>query len=321
MLALNGVDLTVIEGHVTGVVGETGSGKSLTSLAVLGMLPASFRITGGRVLFRGEDINTWSRGRLESYRGGQVSIAFQDPKAALNPVFTVGEQLGRVLVRHVDIPRREIRARVLAALERVRIVDPARVARLYPHQLSGGMAQRVMIALATINPADLVILDEPTTGLDVSVQAEVIALLRQLVDELGLTVLLVSHDLGVIGELCDEIAVMYAGEVLESGPIARVLEHSSNPYTLELLKATASVEHDTGRLYSIPGSIADLGNDRTGCPFRLRCFRADERCAEPVVAVEVAPGHISKCHHSAEFGGVAGARPVEPLEPVEVDDR
>ena len=193
-------------------------------------MPENFRYVSGEVLFRGEDVLAWPEERMEKFRGSGVGVAFQDPKAALNPVFTVGEQLGRVLrTPHRCNQARSERRAALEILERVQIVDPERTIAQYAHELSGGMAQRVMVALAVIHPPDLLILDEPTTGLDVTVQAEIIAMLRDLVDAMGLTVLLITHDLGVVGELCDNVAVMYAGRVMEVGDISQVFEHPVQP--------------------------------------------------------------------------------------------
>jgi len=307
--ALNGVTLEIEEGKVTGLVGETGSGKTMTALSIPRLLPPNFRVTAGRVLFRGEDVLQYSEAELEAFRGKKVSVSFQDPKAALNPVFTVGEQLSRVLRRHTGIGREEGKRRVMETLDRVQIADPGRTARRYAHELSGGMAQRVMIALAIIYRPELLILDEPTTGLDVSVQADIISLLRGLVDEMGLTVLLITHDLGVVGELCDNVAVMYAGWVMEFGDIEQVFERPCNPYARELLRATLSVEGGVGDLYSIRGAVPDLRALPAGCLFRSRCPEASAECLAEPNAYMVEPGHRSKCHFAYRWTDIPG-----PLE-------
>jgi peptide/nickel transport system ATP-binding protein len=300
--ALNGVDLAIEEGKVTGLVGETGSGKTITSLSIPRLLPDSLRITSGEVLFRGEDVLRFSERRLAVLRGKKVSVAFQDPKASLNPVFTVGEQLGRVLRHHNSIPKAEARRRVLETLDKVRIAHPDRTIGQYAHELSGGMAQRVMIAMAVVHQPELLILDEPTTGLDVTVQGKIIAMLRDLVDDLGLTVLLITHDLGVVGELADKVAVMYAGRVMEAGDISQVFERPCNPYTRELLRATESVEGGVGDLYSIPGAPPDLRVLPSGCLFTARCPYGEKRCdREEPTTTSVAPGHTSKCHFADRF--------------------
>lgn len=301
--AINGVSLRIEEGRVTGLVGETGSGKTVTALTIPRLLPPNFKFLSGRVFYRGEDLALLSEDDLnEHFRGAKVSVAFQDPKAALNPVFTVGEQLTRVLRRRSAVSKSEARRGVLEMLERVQIEDPGRTINQYAHQLSGGMAQRVMIALAVIHPPELLILDEPTTGLDVTVQAEIISLVRGLVNELGLTVLLITHDLGVVGELCDKVSVMYGGRVMETGHIQQVFEQSCNPYTRELLRATESVEGRVGDLYSIPGAPPDLRSIPGGCLFASRCPTAVDACVEVEPSViEVAPGQESKCHFAAQF--------------------
>ena len=232
---LDGATVRIEEGKVTGLVGETGSGKTVTALSLLRLWPSNFRHVSGSVTFRGEDVLALKEDELRNYRGRTVSIAFQDPKAALNPVFTVGEQLGRVLRRHAGVSKE-------------------------------------------------------------AAYAEVISLLRDLVDDMGLTVLLITHDLGVVGELCDNVAVMYAGKVMEFGDIADVFEYPANPYTRELLRSTESVEGGVGDLYSIPGTVPDLRFPPGGCTFRERCPRTGEECTEEPDMIEVAPGHHSACH-------------------------
>ena len=304
--ALNGVNLGIEEGKVTGLVGETGSGKTMTSLNIPRLMPENFRYVSGKVLFRGDDVLAWSEERMEKFRGVGVGFAFQDPKAALNPVFTVGEQLGRVLRTHTETTKGEAREAALEILRQVKIADPERTIAQYAHELSGGMAQRVMVALAVIFPPELLILDEPTTGLDVTVQAEIIAMLRDLVDGLGLTVLLITHDLGVVGELCDNVAVMYAGRVMEFGDISQVFERPANPYMRELLRSTESVEGGIGDLYSIPGAPPDLRNLAEGCYFQDRCPAVKEVCKTVPAVIEVEPGHTSMCHFAQGLHATRG---------------
>ena len=296
VFALNGVDLGIEEGKVTGLVGETGSGKTVASLTILRLMPENFRFTGGEVRFRGDNLLTWSEEKMGSFRGKKVSVSFQDPKAALNPVFTVGEQLGRVYRTHTGATKKEARAKALQVLDRVQISDPEHTIGQYAHELSGGMAQRVMIAMSVIYPPELLILDEPTTGLDVTVQEEIIVMLRDLVTELGITVLLITHDLGVVGELCDNVAVMYAGRVMEFGPIEDVFERTANPYTRELLRSTESVEGGVGDLYSITGAPPDLRALPDGCYFKPRCPDKEVACDETPGLVQIAERHISMCH-------------------------
>ena len=304
--ALNGVNVRIEEGKVTGLVGETGSGKTVTALNIPRLMPENFNYVSGEVLFRGDNLLEWPEERMEGFRGDGVGVAFQDPKAALNPVFTVGEQLGRVLRTHTGVSSNEARQAALKILDRVQITDPERTIRQYAHELSGGMAQRVMVAMAVIHPPQLLILDEPTTGLDVTVQAEIISMLRDLVDALGLTVLLITHDLGVVGELCDNVAVMYAGRVMEFGDIEQVFETPSNPYTRELLHSTESVEGGVGDLYSIPGAPPDLRNLGMGCYFGDRCPSVEDECTTEPELRTVAAGHVSLCHFAQQFAGMAG---------------
>lgn len=304
--ALNGVNVGIEEGKVTGLVGETGSGKTVTALNIPRLMPENFHHTSGDVLFRGQNILSWSESKMEGFRGDGVGVAFQDPKAALNPVFTVGEQLGRVLRTHTGVNSDEARKAAIKILDRVQITDPERTIRQYAHELSGGMAQRVMVAMAVIHPPQLLILDEPTTGLDVTVQAEIISMLRDLVDAMGLTVLLITHDLGVVGELCDNVAVMYAGRVMEFGDIEQVFERPSNPYTRELLRSTESVEGGVGELYSIPGAPPDLRNLGEGCYFRDRCPTVEEDCSTVPELHQVGAGHHSLCHFAGRFAEMPG---------------
>jgi oligopeptide/dipeptide ABC transporter ATP-binding protein len=227
-------------------------------------------------------------------------MVFQDARAALNPVFTVGEQLERVARTHAAISQREARQRVVDVLARVQIPDPARRAHQYAHELSGGMAQRVMIAMALIHSPDLLILDEPTTGLDVTIQAEIMDLVRQLVHESGLTALLITHDLGVVAEVCDLVAVMYGGKIMEYGTAEQVFTRRAHPYTRELLRATLAVESKVGEFYSIPGSVPDLRRLPTGCVFASRCPDRAPICdVDPPVAL-VGERHLARCHFAVE---------------------
>ena len=304
--ALNGVDLGIEEGKVTGLVGETGSGKTMASLSISRLMPENFRYTHGEVRFRGEDLLKWPEEKMAAFRGKNVSISFQDPKAALNPVFTVEEQLRRVFRTHTGATKREAKLRVLEILDRVRISDPEHTSGQYAHELSGGMAQRVMIAMAVINPPDLLILDEPTTGLDVTVQAEIIDMLHGLVAQLGITVLLITHDLGVVGELCDNVAVMYAGRIMEFGYIQDVFERPANPYTRQLLRSTESVEGGVGDLYSIPGAPPDLRSLPDGCYFAPRCPAAEHACGQTPNVVQVDANHLALCHFADRFVALPG---------------
>jgi peptide/nickel transport system ATP-binding protein len=238
---------------------------------------------------------------MRRVRGNRISMVFQDARAALNPVFTVGEQLERVVRQHSHLSRGRAYERVLDVLARVQIPDPARRARQYAHELSGGMAQRVMIAMALVHSPQLVILDEPTTGLDVTIQVEILDVVRRLVDESGLTALLITHDLGVVAETCHFVAVMYGGRIVEYGSSEQIFTRAAHPYTQELLRATLSIEGEIGQFYSIPGSVPDLRQLPSGCVFAPRCaFRAPVCDGDPAM-VGVEEGHASRCHFAHDM--------------------
>jgi peptide/nickel transport system ATP-binding protein len=299
VLALNGVDLTLDQSEIMGLVGETGSGKTVTARAILGLLANNARITGGTILFAGEDLLTKSEREMRQVRGHDISMVFQDARAALNPVFSIGHQLAKVAVFHQKLSRKEARAKAVEMLRRVEISEPERRARQYPHELSGGMCQRVMIAMALICSPRLIILDEPTTGLDVTVQAEVLELLRHLVSETSAAALLITHDLGVVAQVCRRVAVMYAGRVVEDGPAQAVFTGALHPYTQALQDAKLDVDDEVGsRIMTIPGTVPDLRFLPPGCAYAPRCPLRTEICEEPPPAREVAPGHVARCFHS-----------------------
>lgn len=310
--ALNGVTLTIEEGRVTGLVGETGSGKSVTASAILRLFADNFVLTGGAIRLKGVDLLQLSEDELRQVRGNRISMVFQDARAALNPVFSVGEQLERVARQHARLSRAEAHRRVLEILTHVQIPEPRRRARQYAHELSGGMAQRVMIAMALIHSPELLILDEPTTGLDVTIQAEIMDLVRGLVAESGVTALLITHDLGVVAEMCDLVAVMYAGQVVEYGSARQIFEQPEHPYTRELLRASLSVESSTGEFYSIPGTVPDLRHPPPGCLFASRCPSRQALCDTEPPVVWTDAGHFAKCHYARAFAQQAAAQEWRP---------
>ena len=285
------VSFRVGRGKVLGLVGESGCGKTMTARSLLGLLPAGVHVSGGRILWQGRDLVGLGEAELRSIRGREIAMISQEPMVALDPMFSVAYQLTQPLRRIRRVGRREARRIAAELLEQVGIVDAQRVLRSYPHQLSGGMAQRVAIALALTGQPKLLVADEPTTALDVTVQAEILSLLRGLVRDTGLSVVVVSHDLGVVADICDDVVVMYAGEVVESGGSAPVLDEPAHPYTMALLGANPHVPDGRpvpARLASIPGTVPPPGSWPTGCRFAGRCRFAQEKCTAPFPAV---PAH------------------------------
>ncbi len=284
-------------GETLGIVGESGSGKSMTALSILNLVPEPGRISGGKILFKNRDVVTMTSGELLEYRGGDVAMIFQDPMTSLNPVLRVGFQIEEAMRAHSRFDKRQAKARVVPLLERVRIPSPKQRARDFPHQFSGGMRQRAMIAMGLANEPSLLIADEPTTALDVTVQAQILELLKELNRELGTAIILISHNVAVISSLCTRVMVMYAGRVVESGPTRQVFEHPEHPYTWSLLRSVPRVdERRHERLISIQGMPPDLSRLPTGCTFHPRCLFKVERCLrEEPPLVEVAADQEARC--------------------------
>jgi len=288
------VSFDIAAGEILGVVGESGAGKSMTGNAVIGLLDPPARIAQGEVLLSGQPIQNIGREALRRLRGKRMGMIFQDPLTSLNPLLTVGEQLTETILEHLPVGNAEARRRAIAALEEVGI--PAAAARIdsYPHEFSGGMRQRVVIALALCAEPELVIADEPTTALDVSVQAQIVALLKRLCRERGVAVMLVTHDMGVIAEAADRVAVMYAGRLAEIGPVREVLTAARHPYTAGLMASTPLAGHGRHRLRQIPGAMPRLGALPQGCAFHPRCDRAEARCRQdPTPRVEDCGGRAA----------------------------
>jgi oligopeptide/dipeptide ABC transporter ATP-binding protein len=293
---LNGVDFQVEDGEILGIVGESGSGKTMTALSVTGLLPRTARVRGGEILFRGSNLLALDGGAMNRIRGEQISMIFQNPRASLNPLYRVETTLAQVLRTHRGLRGAAGRQVAIDLLADVGLPDPPRVLRQYPHQLSGGMCQRVMIAYALASEPNLLIADEPTTALDVTVQLQIIQLLSRLRREHGLTLILITHNLSVIAELCDRVIVMYLGRIVEEAPVLEIFDRPRHPYTVGLLASRPSA-HMNGTLTVIPGQVPDLRERPSGCPFHPRCPYAQEVCSELEPAREATNGsHWVECH-------------------------
>jgi peptide/nickel transport system ATP-binding protein len=294
--AVDGVDLAVARGAMLGVVGESGCGKSVTLLAVMGLLPKGDCDVSGAVRFDGVDLLQLPDRALRDLRGDRLAMIFQEPMTSLNPSYTVGEQIIEAIVRHRGVSRHEARSRAVEMLRRVRIPSPQERIDDYPHKLSGGMRQRVMIAIALACDPELLIADEPTTALDVTIQAQILDLMRELKAETGAAIILITHDLGVVAEVCDEVAVMYAGQIVERAPVDALFAEPQHPYTLGLMGSIPRLDRRAERLATIEGSLPDMTAPPLACRFAPRCPFVEDRCtaaAPPVVTV--GPGHWSRC--------------------------
>lgn len=278
-MAVDGVSFTVNRGATLGIVGESGCGKSVTSLGIMGLLPTPpGRYVGGEVLFEGRDLLSMPKSERRALRGGRMGMVFQEPMTSLNPVYTIGAQIIECLRAHGMTNRREARERAVELLDLVRLPSPSKRVDDFPHQLSGGQRQRVMIALALANNPDLLIADEPTTALDVTIQAQILDLMRDLSDRTGAAIMLITHDLGVVAETCDDVVVMYAGKVVERAPARDLFNGPMHPYTLGLMAAVPRLDTNSDRLTTIPGSVPPPWAMPAGCRFASRCPLATEEC-------------------------------------------
>ena len=292
---VEGASFEVAPGETIGIVGESGSGKTVTGLAILGLLPRDLARTKGSIKLRGREINGLPESEMRAIRGRKVSMIFQEPMTALDPVFTVGEQIGETLRTHTGCSAREARDRAIEALTQVGIPLPERRVNEYPHQLSGGMRQRVMIAIALACEPDLLIADEPTTALDVTIQAQIIDLLLKLVQARGTSLIFISHNLGVVAQCCTRMVTMYAGQVVETGEIDDVLEHPLHPYTSGLLRSMPSLAKPGARLASIGGRVPPPDDMPPGCHFQPRCAHAIDTCSEPQALLRAPSGRDVRC--------------------------
>jgi len=296
--ALDGVSFDIEEGGAFGLVGETGCGKSVTALSILRLIPSPpGKIVGGEIHFKGRNLLNLSEDEIRSIRGKEISMIFQEPMTCLNPVFRIGDQMAEVVMLHQGLQRARAIENAVRMLERVHIPDAPHVARQFPHQLSGGMRQRVMIAMELSCHPSLLIADEPTTALDVTIQAQILRLIKEMKKELHTSILLITHDLGIVAEMCDRVAVMYAGSIVEEASVEEIFEHPQHPYSQGLWGAIPHVDEEKKTLAVIPGMVPDLSTPPAGCKFHPRCrFRFDpcNKLSPPLF--QVSPGHFVSCY-------------------------
>jgi oligopeptide/dipeptide ABC transporter ATP-binding protein len=293
--AVDGVSFTVERGKCVAIVGESGSGKSTIAASILGLVTPPGKVVGGKIMLEGENLLNKTAEEMRRLRGAEIAIVFQDPMSSLNPLFTAGFQVAEVLIEHRAMTLREAAGRVVELFQHVQIPDPHRVYSSYPHELSGGMRQRVMIAMSLACRPKLLIADEPTSALDVTIQAQILDLLRDIKEKLGTAILFITHDLGLVPQIADEVVVMYAGKIVEKGPVKEVFTKPHHPYTEALLGCYPRIRK--GSLATIRGGVPSLINPPTGCRFHPRCDRAFARCpAEEPEFIEVTANHWTACH-------------------------
>lgn len=276
--AVDGVSLNFKKSIAYGLVGESGCGKSTIAFSILRLVPSPGRIVGGRILYKNKDLLNLNENEMRNIRGREISIVFQDPMTFLNPIMKIGDQIAEVIKLHQNVEKEDVDEMVIETLRRVRMPSPSSITESYPHQLSGGMRQRVIVAIATSCNPSLIILDEPTTALDVTIQAQILELIKNMIDELKMSVLLITHNLGIISEICDEVYIMYAGKIVEYGDIFNLFEESLHPYTAGLLESVISIDEFKKEIVSIPGNVPDLSNPPSGCKFHPRCKHAMPVC-------------------------------------------
>lgn len=305
-ISVDHIHFHVGEGEVVSLVGESGCGKSVTSLSIMGLLGRGGTVTDGSVLFDGKNLLAMTEKELDQIRGNQITMIFQDPLTSLNPVFTVGSQIMESIITHMHLSKEEARTRAQALLERVGMPDAKGIMKKYPHTLSGGMRQRVMIAMALSCNPRLLIADEPTTALDVTIQAQIMELLKELQKETGMSMILITHDIGLVANMADRVLVMYAGQIIEEAQTAELFENPRHPYTMALLDTVPTIRDGAEReLFAIPGIVPEDYDDIKGCRFADRCkFRRPE-CDKPQEDYEFSPHHRAKCIVSKE-GGISG---------------
>jgi peptide/nickel transport system ATP-binding protein/oligopeptide transport system ATP-binding protein len=301
--AIEEVSFSLKEGEILGIVGESGSGKSVTALTIMGLLPTPpARIAAGKVLFQGKELTKLSSREMQRIRGPGIAMIFQEPMTSLNPVFSIGDQIMETIKAHENLPAAALRKRAIDMLDKVGIPSAARRLDDYPHQMSGGQRQRVMIAIALACNPKLLIADEPTTALDVTIQAQILDLLMDLRDEFRMAIMIITHNMGVIAETADRVLVMYAGRVIEEAPVARVFDHPIHPYTRGLLECVPSITEDRARLIAIPGTLPDPARRPPGCRYSVRCRYAQPSCSDalPPLILEEAD-HWAACLRAKEL--------------------
>jgi peptide/nickel transport system ATP-binding protein/oligopeptide transport system ATP-binding protein len=301
--AIEEVSFSLKEGEILGIVGESGSGKSVTALTIMGLLPQPpARIAAGKVMFQGQELTKLSSREMQRIRGPGIAMIFQEPMTSLNPVFSIGDQIMETIKAHENLPAAALRKRAIDMLDKVGIPSAARRLDDYPHQMSGGQRQRVMIAIALACNPKLLIADEPTTALDVTIQAQILDLLMDLRDEFRMAIMIITHNMGVIAETADRVLVMYAGRVVEEAPVARVFDHPIHPYTRGLLECVPSITEDRARLIAIPGTLPDPARRPPGCRYSVRCRYAQPSCSDalPPLILEEAD-HWAACLRAKEL--------------------
>lgn len=306
--AVDDIDFYINKGEILGVVGESGCGKSVTSLSIMGLVPSPpGKIVGGEILYKGEDLTKASEKRMRQIRGNDITMIFQEPMTSLNPLFTIGNQIMETIRLHNKWNKQQVKERAIEILQMVGLPRAEELLNEYPHQLSGGMRQRVMIAMAMVCNPQLLIADEPTTALDVTIQAQILKLMKKLNQDYQTAIMMITHDLGVVAEVCQRIVVMYAGKVVEEGDIATIYKNPKHPYTVGLIKSVPDMRKKVDRLYSIPGNVPKPGSIKEGCRFAARCEHAFDRCfTETPELYQTGEGQKVRCFLHEHQGGVSG---------------
>lgn len=294
--AVDGVSFVLHKGEILGLIGESGCGKSVTALSILRLITEPGKIAGGEIIFEDGDLLTLNTEKMRAIRGNQIAMIFQEPMTSLNPVFTCGDQVAEALLEHKKITAGEAQSQVIGLFREVGLPDPERIFSAYPHELSGGMRQRVMIAMALACGPSILIADEPTTALDVTVQAQILELINRLQKERAMSVILITHDFGVVAEMCDRVVVMYASKVVEFADVKTIFKNPRHPYTTGLLNSIPKIDSVQQTLNTIPGIVPDASHYPSGCHFHPRCFLANDRCKnEKPDLIEIEPGHTVAC--------------------------